>query len=94
MLNYAAMDFSKLEIRIDFGIDRNEIIFTAQEIEEGTKVTVHSVVSSVPVDLCVSVVIKAFTTETPRSTEPQREANSCSQSFSGSHYLDQVQRQG
>src|SRR5207245_4010665 len=51
--NYAAMYFSKLEIRIDFGIDRNEIIFTAQALEEGTKVTVHSVVSSVPVDLCL-----------------------------------------
>src|SRR2546430_3902650 len=40
-LDYAAMDLSDFEVRIDFSFDSDEIVFAAQEIEERAKVRVH-----------------------------------------------------
>ena len=35
------MDLGNLKIRIDFGIDGKKIVFVAEEVEEGAKVTMH-----------------------------------------------------
>src|SRR5581483_6220544 len=41
--NHQTMNLGDFEIWIDFNIDRNQIIFAAQEVEEGTKISVHQV---------------------------------------------------
>ena len=40
-LDYAPMDLGDFEVRIDFGVDCDEIVFATQEIEERAKVRVH-----------------------------------------------------
>jgi hypothetical protein len=35
------MNFGEFEIRIDFGIDRDEIFFAAQEVEKCTEIPMH-----------------------------------------------------
>jgi len=35
------MNFSNFELRIDFAIDGNQIVFVTEKVEEGTKVSVH-----------------------------------------------------
>ena len=39
--DHATMNFGEFEIRIDFDIDGDKIVFATEKVEEGTKVSVH-----------------------------------------------------
>jgi len=41
LFDYASMNFSQLKVWIDFNFNGVEIVFAAQEVEEGAKVSVH-----------------------------------------------------
>src|SRR5712692_3424327 len=47
-LDHAPMNFGNFEVRIDFSFNGNEILFTAQEFEEGTEISVHLFISLCP----------------------------------------------
>src|SRR5262249_16625045 len=40
-IDYAPVNLSKFQAGIDFGFNRYEIVFTAEDVEEGTKVRMH-----------------------------------------------------